>query len=574
MNAKKMSLGSKLIVGFLAVISVSTIGSIVTMINVTTLEKDLTLLVNNSGQLQRMQDVQYGVVSIVLAIEIWRDTLTPPREFEEQFKVIAELRERNNQCLSAYDELFNDPNYEKEDMETTHYNEVQEALRIFREKSDKVIDLAQKAHAAGQMDAAQAISRLCTELDLPSSRAALATAVEALRDLLARESASAADQSQATAATLIVTSLAVTIIVLVLGLSVGIILSRSITSVTQSISKALLTNSEYVSSSSKELAAGSQALAAGSSQQAASVEQISASLEEISSMVKQNADNATQAKRLTETAGDAVDATSKSMQRSLEASEAIAKASNETSKIIKTIDEIAFQTNLLSLNAAVEAARAGEAGAGFAVVADEVRGLSMRSAEASKRTAELIEQTIEKVREGIDIFNETGKSIDDVVHQTHKIQQLIEEIAAASDEQSKGIEQINRGVSEMEKVIQQNAANSEESAASTEELYGQATEMTDNVYTLEEYIFGTRRDHTEEQPSPRARSAAPKPREFKSELAKKSAAPARPALQKPALQRPSISDKAEPARFQHAKKEASAKTDQVIPLDDDDTKDF
>jgi methyl-accepting chemotaxis protein len=231
-------------------------------------------------------------------------------------------------------------------------------------------------------------------------------------------------------------------------------------------------------------------------------------------MVKQNADNAAQASKLTAAAGMAVDAAQESMKRSIAASEAIEQASNETFKIINSIDEIAFQTNLLSLNAAVEAARAGEAGAGFAVVADEVRGLSMRSAEASKRTAELIEQTIAKVKEGMGIFTETNKNITEVVSHAHNVQHLVDEVAAASEEQSKGIEQISAGVMQMEQVIQQNAANSEESAAATEELNAQAESMVDGVHVFQKYIFGSNgKDNDSSDEGYRIaeeRSAAPK----------------------------------------------------------------
>jgi methyl-accepting chemotaxis protein len=254
--------------------------------------------------------------------------------------------------------------------------------------------------------------------------------------------------------------------------------------------------------------------------------------------------------------------TQKEMQRSLAANEEISRASNETQKIIKTIDEIAVQTNLLSLNAAVEAARAGEAGAGFAVVADEVRGLSMRSAEASKRTAELIEQTITKVREGAEIFAETGKGFDEVVTTASQVAQLVNEVAAASGEQTKGIDQINRGVSEMEKVIQQNAANSEQSAASTEELHAQSTDMVTSVRNLEEFIFGTRQaarmasTTVDTWNSPVAAAPVRKP-------------PARAAAASPAPRKP--------AAVTHVPKQtsaASAKADQVIPLDENDMSDF
>ncbi len=325
----------------------------------------------------------------------------------------------------------------------------------------------------------------------------------------------------------------------------------------------MLQSANYVRASSEQLAQASQGLAAGSSEQAASIEEISASLEEISGMTKQNADNAAQADKLTHAVIGSIDNAHKAMQKSLAASQEIARASGETQKIIKTIDEIAFQTNLLSLNAAVEAARAGEAGAGFAVVADEVRSLSMRSAEASRRTAELIEETITRVNEGVSVFAESGRAIDEVVEQSGKVQQLVSEIAAASNEQSKGIEQINRGVIEMEKVVQQTAANSEETASSSEELSAQAEEMHATVDRLVGFIGGA---ETRTAGSGRAAQIRP---------ATRPAAAAKPVRPVPSatLVRPASSGTAGNAPVP-ARNAREITPEQIIPLDEEDMKDF
>ena len=168
----------------------------------------------------------------------------------------------------------------------------------------------------------------------------------------------------------------------------------------------------------------------------------------------------------------------------------ISKASEETSKIIKTIDEIAFQTNLLALNAAVEAARAGEAGAGFAVVADEVRNLAMRAADAAKNTAGLIEDTVSKINHGSEIVTKTNDAFSKVAESSSKVGELVGEIAAASKEQSDGISQVNTAVAEMDKVVQQNAANAEESASASEEMNAQAEQMKGFVNELVTLISG------------------------------------------------------------------------------------
>src|SRR5512140_2025943 len=184
-------------------------------------------------------------------------------------------------------------------------------------------------------------------------------------------------------------------------------------------------------------------------------------------MTKQNADNAGEANNLMIDAKDVVATANQSMGRLTESMGEITKASEETSKIIKTIDEIAFQTNLLALNAAVEAARAGEAGAGFAVVADEVRNLAMRAADAAKNTANLIEGTVKKVKDGSEVVERTNAEFSQVETSAGKMGELIGEITAASGEQAQGIEQISKAVSEMDKVVQVNAANAEESASAS-----------------------------------------------------------------------------------------------------------
>jgi len=172
--------------------------------------------------------------------------------------------------------------------------------------------------------------------------------------------------------------------------------------------------------------------------------------------------------------------------------EEITTASEETSKIIKTIDEIAFQTNLLALNAAVEAARAGEAGAGFAVVAEEVRNLALRAAEAARNTSGLIEGTVKRIREGSEMVLSTNDAFKEVAGSASRVGELVSEIAAASQEQAQGIAQINRAAAEMDKVTQQTAANAEESAAAAEEMNAQAQQMKYIVTVLVGIIGGAK----------------------------------------------------------------------------------
>ena len=234
---------------------------------------------------------------------------------------------------------------------------------------------------------------------------------------------------------------------------------------------------EQVSSASNQIASGSQSLAEGTNEQASSIEEVSSSLEEMASMTRQNSDNAKQANSLSSSARDSADKGNKAMERMSSAIDKIKESSDQTAKIVKTIDEIAFQTNLLALNAAVEAARAGEAGKGFAVVAEEVRNLAQRSAEAAKNTAEMIEEAVENANGGVSISQEVAGFLKEISEGSGKVNDLVSEITAAAEEQSQGIDQINTAVSQMDKVTQMNASNSEESASAAEELNGQAEEL-------------------------------------------------------------------------------------------------
>lgn len=281
----------------------------------------------------------------------------------------------------------------------------------------------------------------------------------------------------------------VTSIILVAALII-ILISRSTVRPIKAISVSLREGADQVTSTSHQLSASSQQLAEGTSEQAASIEETSSALEEMASMTKQNAEHATQASQLMDETSRVVSAAKLSMEQLTDSMHEISKASEETSKVIRTIDEIAFQTNLLALNAAVEAARAGEAGLGFAVVSDEVRNLAMRCTEAAKNTTDLIESTINRIKEGAAVAGKTSSEFQQVAGRVTEMDKLISEIAAASKEQDQGIEQINRAIHEVDKVIQQNAANAEESASASKHMDAQAEHMKESVQDLATIISG------------------------------------------------------------------------------------
>jgi methyl-accepting chemotaxis protein len=258
----------------------------------------------------------------------------------------------------------------------------------------------------------------------------------------------------------------------------------------QRISENLRESAVQAASVSERVATSSQLLAEGASRQAASIEETSSSLEEVSSMTRQNAENANEAKSMVEKASHIIDKVHRYMGEMSDAIAKITQSSEETGKIIKTIDEIAFQTNLLALNAAVEAARAGEAGAGFAVVADEVRNLALRAAEAARNTAELIENTIKAVKTGSGITESTQEVFGENMEITQKLSELVAEIAEASNEQARGIEQISSSISQMDKVVQQVAVNAEEASSVSEALSAQAQQMSQFVAGLATLVNG------------------------------------------------------------------------------------
>ena len=236
-----------------------------------------------------------------------------------------------------------------------------------------------------------------------------------------------------------------------------------------------------VNSGAEQVSSGAQGLSQGATEQASSIEELSATMNDISAKIKETAETTREASRLSNMAGQSVMVSNEKMREMSLAMEEITEKSQEISKIIKTIDDIAFQTNILSLNAAIEAARAGAAGKGFAVVADEVGNLAQKSAKAAQNTSSLIEETIEAVNKGVRISEETAESLTEVVTRAGKINDLIDIASSASEEQARGVSQLSVGIDQISSVVQSNTATAEESAAASEELSGQAHILSDLV---------------------------------------------------------------------------------------------
>ena len=278
---------------------------------------------------------------------------------------------------------------------------------------------------------------------------------------------------------------------LILVLVVVLLIARGIAKPIQLMAGQLSEGAAQTSSAVSQISATSESLAETASQQAASLEETSASLEELASMTKRNSEGATTASQLATSARSSADLGAQHMQDMVAAMNAIKTSSDSVARIVKTIDEIAFQTNILALNAAVEAARAGEAGAGFAVVADEVRNLAQRSTTAARETSEQIADALQRANRGVDICGLVATGFEDIRGKINQLTSLATEIATASEQQTQGIGQINTAVVQMDQVTQGNASQSEEAAAAAQELSAQAIQLESIAGQLKTLVEGS-----------------------------------------------------------------------------------
>ena len=429
------------------------------------------------------------------------DILPPPEYLVEAYLVIyqmveetddAKLKEligKSKKLREEYDERHKywadklpDGSLKSELIATSY----KPAINFFKIQDEQVIPAILK----NNRDAARQIVRTSIKPLYEEHRLAIDQAVKMANDLLTNDEQNIKSVVNGRTSLLLILGLVIFITIFICGFYMNYV-SVSIVGRIKQIGEGLSVGAQQIVSASSQISSASQSLAEGASEQAASLEETSSSMEEMSSMTKQNADNANQAKAMMGDAKNIVEKVSGHMDEMSKAILEITKSSEETSKIIKTIDEIAFQTNLLALNAAVEAARAGEAGAGFAVVADEVRNLAMRAAEAAKSTNNLIENTIKAVKNGNELTKKTQEAFKENITISGKIGQLIDEIATASIEQAHGISQVGIAINEMNGVTQQTAATAEESASASEELNAQAEQMKSYVAELSAVVGGS-----------------------------------------------------------------------------------
>jgi methyl-accepting chemotaxis protein len=365
-----------------------------------------------------------------------------------------------------------------------------EPVAAYLTSGENVLRLARQDPEAAQA-ATTAFLKSFTALEEPMG---------AISDEIAQSTQAANEASALAAKRFMVQLWTGSVIVLVVLIGLGFLIARSILRQLLLASETLISTSSENTGFARQIHAAAQGLADGANTQAASLEETAASLEEISSMTRRNAEAAGEARNISAVARTTADTGAGRMQAMQAAMAGIKTASDDITKILKTIDEIAFQTNILALNAAVEAARAGEAGAGFAVVAGEVRALAQRSAQAAKETAVKIEDSAQRSRQGVELSSEVASHFETIQQQIRQLDSLVSGIATASSEQSSGLGQLNAAVSELDRVVQQNAAAAEESAAVAAELGDRVGNVSTIVGKLLSNAGGKRRTDPFGQP--------------------------------------------------------------------------
>jgi len=494
----QMTIGKKLFGGFSAALLLTLIVGGTALWIIGNLGDDIHTLVHVTGQkrlLAAMGDTEASDMIAAARGELLRVLVHDPQAVEQYHQAFLTASSELSQNMSALSAIAR-TDQEQRDLEQIQAEE---------HKANRDYEQFRQQVTAGQADqaAAQLKDNIGPDLDQISH----------LEEQLRQNQTEMMNASVKSTEAQVITGRWITIIMVILSLIVGGVLVYVVRQINNSLRNVITELSEgagQVASAAGQISASSQTLAQGASEQAASLEETSASSEEINSMARKNAENSQEANTLVTQSQRKFEETNQSLEAMVRAMGEIKESSDKVSKIIKVIDEIAFQTNILALNAAVEAARAGEAGMGFAVVADEVRSLAQRSAQAAKDTASLIEESIAKSNEGRTRVDQVAAAIRAISEESASVKTLVEEVSLGSQEQTRGIEQVAKALTQMEQVTQQAAANAEESAAAAEELTAQASTLMELVHQLKAMVGGAELAETRraEQHAP-ARHQAP-----------------------------------------------------------------
>jgi methyl-accepting chemotaxis protein len=486
----EMTIGKKLMLGFLAMLVTalglagaylysvrSLAGQLATATDMTA--KKIFIASEVEGQLFRMRSCQRGVMLFALD-KLPEKVQSNKQEFETRAAGVAQLlveitpllvvEQGRRDVASMKGELPNFQGYFEQVAAAAMKGDAQGALKIYDDSSNK-------------------------------SLTALEAAAHDLVDLQKRFMQESSDQGALASSR--AHWMAYILLLVALGISpLVLLLVIRTTRHLRGVAAGLAEGAEQITSASSQVASSSQTLAQGASEQASSLEETSSSSEEITSMTRKNAENSQTAAGVMAEVDQRVTEGNRTLGEMVQSMQEITGSSDKISKIIKVIDEIAFQTNILALNAAVEAARAGEAGMGFAVVADEVRSLAQRSAQAAKDTAALIEESIAKSNEGSQRLEHVTQVIRAITESTAKVKTLVDEVNLGSQEQARGIEHISKSIAEMDRVTQSNAASAEQSASASQEMSAQAEALQNIARELRTLVGGG--DSENERHSPRA----------------------------------------------------------------------
>jgi len=472
-----MTIGKKLMLGFAALLLAAlalagaylySVGSLQTLNTQTEITAKKVFLVGElQAQMFRLRSCQRGVMLFSLE-NLPEKTRSNKQEFETraagvdtllgQIKPLIFVEKARHDMASIEAEFPGFKGYFEQVAAAALAGDAKGALKVYTDSSSKSLD---RLEAAAQ-------DLVDTEQELMRGSSGQAVA--------------AASQAQWMAYVLLFAALAIAPFVVLL-------VSRT-TRELRGVAAGLAEGAEQITSASAQVASSSQTLAQGASEQAASLEETSSSSEEITSMTRKNAENSHAAAAVMSEVDQRVAEGNRTLGEMVQSMQEITGSSDKISKIIKVIDEIAFQTNILALNAAVEAARAGEAGMGFAVVADEVRSLAQRSAQAAKDTAALIEESIGKSNEGSQRLQHVTKVIHAITESAAKVKTLVDEVNLGSQEQARGIEHISKSIAEMDRVTQANAASAEQSASASQEMSAQSEALRNIARELRTLVGG------------------------------------------------------------------------------------
>jgi len=476
MNFNAWTIATRIIAGFVILTALSLLASVIALTRFSGMGASLVDAVDNTiPSITLLAEVDSSINKVVVS-RLLSTNLSDAEKVERE-KLIVEVDKRVVELLKKYEGLFSDA----EDRRL--YDDTKKTYEAINGTYARMAALT----AEGKAEDAQ---KLFHDVQIPNfDKMSAATKAHIDYNVLLGGKAGQEGKALVTSGTWLLQL--ITGLSLLLAVIIGVFIIRTTNTALRSITLALENGAVQTASAASDVSVASQGLSSGATEQAAAIEETSASLEEVSSMIRATAENAQKAKQLASEARNFADSGTRTMTEMNEAMAAIDASSAEVAKIVKNIDEIAFQTNILALNAAVEAARAGEAGAGFAVVADEVRSLAQRSAAAARETAEKIDAAIANSRRGAECTNEVSRSLLSITEKVAATDTLVGDIASAASEQAQGITQISVAINQMDSISQTNSSTAEQCASSAEQLTAQAADFKGLVQRLGTLVGGS-----------------------------------------------------------------------------------